>query len=323
MEFKDYYSKLGVAHTATQDEIKRAYRKLARKFHPDVSKEPDAEAQFKEVAEAYAALGEPDKRAAYDEVRTRYNTGAEFNPPPGWASGFEFAGDGAAGDHEHDVSDFFEALFGRGGFGARGPRAARNERNERMGRGIDHHAKVQIELQDSYRGGRRTILLRVPQHDAQGRLTLQDRQLEVTIPKGVRGGQHLRLSGQGGAGADGAPSGDLYLEIVFAPAPPFRVEDRDVFVDLPVAPWEAALGASVTLPTPDGSVQLSVPAGSSAGRKLRLKGRGLPSDPPGDLYAVLSIALPSAVTPNAQAAYRSMAQQFADFNPRGAPEAPQ
>jgi curved DNA-binding protein len=315
MEFKDYYAQLGVERSATRDEIKRAYRKLARKFHPDVSKEPDAEARFKEVAEAYEALSDAEKRAAYDDVGKRHKNGQEFSPPPGWDSGFEFSGRdfGAGPDLSH--SDFFEALFGRQAAGARGPRAA-----EHMAGG-DHHAKVQIDLQDSYRGGRRSISLRVPQIDAQGHVTLQDRQLDVNIPKGIRDGQHLRLAGQGGPGRGEGPAGDLYLEIEFAPQPHFRVDGRDVYVDLPVAPWEAALGASVDLPTPDGSVQLTVPAGSSAGRKLRLRGKGLPSVPPGDLYAVLSIALPPADTAPAQEAYRAMAKAFGDFNPRRSLEA--
>ena len=314
MEFKDYYAMLGVERTASADEIKRAYRKLARKYHPDVSKEPDAEARFKEVAEAYEALGDAEKRAAYDDVGNRYKRGQEFSPPPGWDSGFEFSGanSGAGPDLSH--SDFFEALFGRQAAGARGPRGSAH------GAGGDHHAKVRIDLLDAYRGARRSVMLRMPQMDAQGHVTLVERQLDVNIPKGMREGQHLRLAGQGGAGRGGAPAGDLYLEIEFAPHPHFRVDGRDVYVDLPVAPWEAALGASVTLPTPDGSVQLTVPPGSSAGRKLRLKGKGLPSTPPGDLYAVLAIALPPAETAEAQKAWRALAQNFGDFNPRRALE---
>jgi len=310
MEFKDYYAKLGVDPTATQDQVKRAYRKLARKYHPDVSKEPDAEAKFKEVAEAYEALNDAEKRAAYDDVRKRYKDGQSFSPPPGWDSGFEFSGRDFGDGPDLTHSDFFEALFGRQAASARGPRAS-----GRMAGG-DHHAKVQIDLQDSYRGGRRTISLRVPKLDASGHVTMEDRQLDVSIPKGIREGQHLRLAGQGGQGRGDGPAGDLYLEIEFAPDRRFRVDGRDVYLDLPVAPWEAALGASVTAPTPDGSVQMTVPPGSTAGRKLRLKGKGLPSVPPGDLYAVLSISLPPADTAPAQAAYRVLAENFGDFNPR-------
>lgn len=315
MEFKDYYAVLGVERTATQDEIKRAYRKLARKYHPDVSKEPDAEARFKDVAEAYEALNNAEKRAAYDDVGNRYQNGQEFSPPPGWDSGFEFSGRDFGEGHDFNRSDFFESLFGRQAAGARGPRASDHRA------GGDHHAKVQIDLQDSYRGGRRSISLRVPQIDASGHATMQERQLDVSIPRGIRDGQHLRLAGQGGPGRGEAPAGDLYLEVEFAPHPHFRVDGRDVYLDLPVAPWEAALGASVTVPTPDGSVQLTVPPGSAPGRKLRLKGQGLPSVPPGDLYVVLSMALPPADTEPAQEAYRSMAQSFGDFHPRRTLEA--
>ncbi len=310
MDFKDYYATLGVERSATQDEVKRAYRKLARKYHPDVSKEPDAEARFKEIAEAYEALGDAEKRAAYDDVGKRHARGQEFSPPPGWESGFEFSGRdfGTGSDSSH--SDFFEALFGRHAAGMHGARGAPH------GPGSDHHAKVQIDLVDAYRGAQRTISLRVPQLDSSGRVILVERQLDVNIPKGIRDGQHLRLAGQGGTGQGNAPAGDLYLEVGFAPHPRFRVDGRDVYADLPLAPWEAALGASVTLTTPDGSVELAVPPGSKAGHKLRLRGKGIPSTPPGDLYAVLSIALPSADTAKAKEAWRALAKTFGEFDPR-------
>ena len=314
MEFKDYYAVLGIERTASQDEIKRAYRKLARKYHPDVSKKPDGEARFKDVAEAYEALKDAEKRAAYDDVGNRYQNSQEFSPPPGWDSGFEFSGADFADGHDFNHSDFFESLFGHTATGTRGSRASEHRA------GGDHHAKVQIDLQDSYRGGHRSISLRVPKLDANGKATMQERQLDVTIPKGIRDGQHLRLVGQGRPGRGESPAGDLYLEIEFAPHPLFRVDGRDVYLDLPVAPWEAALGARVTVPTPDGSVQLTVPPGSLPGRTLRLKGQGLPSVPPGDLYAVLSIALPPADTDLAQRAYREMSQTFGDFHPRRALE---
>ena len=309
MEFKDYYAALGVEKTATVDAIKRAYRKLARKYHPDLNKAADAEARFKDVAEAYEALHDPEKRAAYDALAVDQRAGRSFTPPPGWDSGFEYSGRGDT-DDAHAHSDFFETLFGRQAAGERGPRRSGSQS------GGDHHAKVQIELQDAYRGGRHTVTLRTPQVDTEGRLTLATRQLDVNITKGVRNGQHLRLAGQGGAGFGEGPAGDLYLEIQIAPHPHFRVDDRDVYIDLPVAPWEAALGASVTLPTPDGNVQLSVPAGSASGRRLRLKGKGIPSQPPGDLYAVLTIALPPSQTAAAREAWTQLARTFPDFNPR-------
>jgi curved DNA-binding protein len=313
VEFKDYYAALGVEKTATVDQIKRAYRKLARKYHPDLNKAADAEARFKDVAEAYEALHDPERRAAYDALGQDHRDGRSFTPPPGWDSGFEYSGCGDAEDAQAH-SDFFETLFGRQAAGARGPR-----RNASQAGG-DHHAKVEIELQDAYRGASRTVSLRTPQVDADGRVTLATRQLVVNITKGVRNGQHLRLTGQGGAGFGEGPAGDLYLEIQIAPHAHFRVDDRDVYIDLPVAPWEAVLGASVTLPTPDGQLQLTVPAGSASGRRLRLKGKGIPSQPPGDLYAVLTIALPPSQTAASREAWTQLATTFADFNPRQALE---
>ena len=320
MDFKDYYATLGVEPTATQEEVKRAYRKLARKFHPDVSKEPNAEARFKEVAEAHEALIDPERRAAYDDIGQRHARGQPFEPPPGWDSGFEYSGNGAmppGARGDADFSDFFESLFGRSQGGRRAQRpGGRSVRAQ----GEDHHAKVVIELLDAYRGAQRTVSLQVPVLDAQGHASLQDRQLEVQIPKGVRAGQHLRLAGQGGAGHGGAAAGDLYLEIHFKPHNVFRLDDgRDVSFDLALTPSEAALGATVTASTPDGDVQLSIPPGSGSGRKLRLKGRGLPGEPPGDLYAVLSISLPPATSEADKEAWRALARAFPDFNPRTAP----
>ncbi|MES2717194.1 MAG: DnaJ C-terminal domain-containing protein [Pseudomonadota bacterium] len=321
MEFKDYYATLGVQRTATQDEIKRAYRKLARKFHPDVSKELDAESRFKDVAEAHEALIDPERRAAYDEISQRHARGEAFEPPPGWDSGFEFSGRGRPGPGAQqqpsaaDFSAFFESIFGRGAQNAR-PAAG----GHRQAPGSDHHAKVMIDLEDSYSGARRTISLRVPVVDAQGHVALHDRQLEVNIPPGVREGQHLRLAGQGGPGQGDEPPGDLYLEITLKPHPRFRVDGRDVFVDLPVSPWEAALGATVAAATPAGEVHLTIPAGSIQGRKLRLKGRGLPGKQPGDLYAVLTLTLPRADSDAAKAAYTALAAAFQGYDPRVAQE---
>ena len=317
MKFKDYYEILGLKRDATQDEIKGAYRKLARKYHPDVSKLPDAEARFKELNEANEVLKDPEKRAAYDQVGSQYQAGQDFQPPPGWDAGFEFSGRGGEAPggfgEGFDASDFFEALFGRQ---ARQGRQARPGAGPRMQmQGEDHHAKVLIDLEDAFHGAHRSISLRMPALDSQGHVTLQERRLDVNIPKGIRAGQHLRLAGQGGPGIGGGPPGDLFLEIEFNPNPRFRVDGRDVYVDLPLSPWEAALGATVPAPTPDGTVQLTVPPGSAAGRKLRLKGRGIPGRTPGDLYAVLAIALPPADNERHREAYRAMAQAF-DFNPR-------
>ncbi len=312
MKFRDYYEILGVERNATQDEIKRAYRKLARKYHPDVSKEPEAEARFKEIGEANEVLRDPEKRAAYDRMGQNWRTGQDFQPPPDWDAGFEFTGsdaDGASGDY----SDFFEALFGR-----HMRQSQASQRRASMHRqGQDHHAKVLIDLEDAYRGARRAIRLAMPAIDADGRVVTRERELDVHIPRGIRAGQHLRLSGQGGPGLGNGPPGDLYLEIEFRENPRYRVEGRDVYVDLPLAPWEAALGAAVPVRTPEGSVELTVPAGSSAGRRLRLRGKGIPGEPPGDLYAVVSIALPPADTEAKKDAWRELAKAFR-FDPRAA-----
>jgi curved DNA-binding protein len=309
MEFKDYYKIIGVARDATQDEIKRAYRKLARKYHPDVSKEVDAEARFKELGEAYEVLKDTEKRSAYDQLGSSYRGGQEFRPPPDWNAGFEFSGGGYSGGDTADYSDFFASLFGRdfraGGAGRAPPHA----------KGEDHHAKVLIDLEDTYQGATRTITLRIPGMDAQGHLINRERVLNVTIPKGIREGQHIRLSGQGGAGNAEGNAGDLYLEIEFRPHPLYRVEGRDLYLDLPVAPWEAALGATVKVPTLGGIVELKIPEGSVSGRKMRLKARGIPGNPPGDCYVILSIALPPTDTEAAKDLYRKMAHDL-DFNPR-------
>ncbi len=330
MDFKDYYDVLGVEHTATREEIKRAYRRLARKFHPDVSSEPDAEARFKEVAEAHEALIDVERRAAYDEIAARHSNGQSFEPPPGWDTGFEYSGAGPGGmrggqpgagsGDGADFSQFFESLFGRAGAGDDQGVDRRRSGSARAHWG-DHHAKVAIELLDAYRGALRTISLRVPTIDARGQVTMQARQLEVAVPKGVRHGQHLRLVGQGTSGQGGAPAGDLYLEIEILPHPVFRLDGADIHLDLPLAPWEAALGATVTAPTPDGSVQLAVPPGSGQGRRLRLKGKGLAGKVPGDLYAVLTIALPPSAFESERAAYRAFARAFAGYDARAALEA--
>jgi len=309
MEFKDYYEIMGVDRNATQDEIKRAYRKLARKYHPDVSKEPDAEARFKEIGEAYEVLKDPEKRAAYDRLGANWKAGQEFHPPPGWDAGFEFSGGGFTGGDTSAFSDFFEALFGRDfGGAARGRTAYR-------ARGEDHHARILIDLEDAFHGANRTITLRVPEVDAQGHLHTRERSLKVHIPRGIRQGQRIRLAGQGAPGIGGAPAGDLYLEVEFKPHPFYRIEGRDLYLDLPIAPWEAALGAKVKVPTPGGVVDLKIPPNSRSGRKLRLKGRGIPDSPAGDLYVVLQIVTPPAESEKAKALYRQMEREL-KFNPR-------
>ncbi|HWT73023.1 MAG TPA: DnaJ C-terminal domain-containing protein [Oxalicibacterium sp.] len=309
MKYKDYYEILGVPRDATQDQIKSAYRKLARKYHPDVSKESDAEARFKEMGEAYKVLKDPESRASYDRLGANWHNGQEFQPPPE-TGGFQF-NQGGAGFEGMDFGDFFEQMFGQqAGWG----RSSSGARHAHM-QGQDHHAKVQIDLEDAYRGAERTITLRMPEADDSGRIVQRDRTLSVNIPKGIRAGQTLRLAGQGGPGIGGGKAGDLYLEIDFRPHPRYRVDGRDVYVDLPLAPWEAALGASVSVALPEGSVELTIPPNSAAGRKLRLKGKGLPGKQAGDLYVVLTIVLPRADTDAQKDAYRMLQNAF-DFHPR-------
>ena len=308
MEFKDYYETLGVARDATADDIKKAFRRQARKYHPDISKEPDAEARMKDVNEAFAVLGDTEKRAAYDQLGQRFHAGQEFRPPPDWDAGFEYAGSGYSDAEAAGFSDFFSELFGS--HMGRGAGARFHARGE------DHHAKVMLDLEDAYHGAERMMSLRVPRIDEHGRVMLAEHTLQVRIPKGVRDGQLIRLTGQGSPGLGGGPPGDLYLEVHFKPHPRYRVEGRDVYATLPLAPWEAALGASVKATLPDGMVEVRVPESSQPGRKLRLKGRGIPGMPPGDLYLVMEVVLPPPSDAKARALYETMARELASFNPR-------
>jgi curved DNA-binding protein len=330
MEFKDYYAVLGVANSASHDDIKRAYRKLARKYHPDVTKDPQGEARFKDLAEAYEALNDAPKRKAYDAAAARHKNGEAFDTfadsggrsREAW-QGFSGrgggTGDGLGNGSDMDHSDFFEALFGhaaRAGAQRTAPRHGQRERAKDEP-GEDQHASIRIDVEDAYRGGHRQLSLSFPHQRGHAPPA---RQLDVNIPKGIRAGQHLRLAGQGSPGWGSGPAGDLYLEIEFAPHARYRVDGRDVHVDLPIAPWEAALGATVPVITPDGEVLLNVPAHSVAGRKLRMKAKGIPSNSAsqaaGDFYATLKINLPPSDTPLQQNAYREMAKAFADFDPR-------
>ncbi len=263
-------------------------------------------------------LRDPEKRAAYDQLGANWKQGQDFRPPPDWGAGFEFSGGGfgdgfgGLGGEAGGFSDFFESLFGQR-FGAAGG-GARRQHGFRA-RGEDHHAKVLIDLADAYTGATRSIALSTPEVDSQGHVTTKQRSLNVRIPKGVRQGQRIRLSGQGTPGLGDGPAGDLYLEIEFRPHPFYRVEGRDVYLDLPVTPWEAALGAKVKVPTPDGTVDLTIPKGSRSGRRLRLKGRGIPSSTPGDLYVLPQITLPPADSEAARSLYRKMAEEL-PYNPR-------
>ena len=323
MRFKDYYEVMGVQRDATQEDIKRAYRKLARKYHPDVSKEKNAEELFKELQEAHEVLKDPEKRAAYDQLGANWQQGQEFRPPPDWGKGFEFSARGRPGGPKPaeaaDFSDFFSELFGaRSPFG--GTRgfdvggASRGGGRTYSAAGQDHVARVEIDLEDAYRGGTRTIELRTPEITPEGHVVSKPRTLRVSIPAGVVEGQQIRLAGQGSAGIGGGPAGDLYLEVNFRPHPLFKLDGRDVTVQLPVAPWEAALGETVAVPTLGGPVEMKLPAGARAGQRLRLRGRGLPGPTPGDQYVVLKIVLPPD-SPQSRDFFARMKQEL-PFDPR-------
>ena len=322
MEFQDYYKILGLERSANADQIKTAYRRLARKYHPDVSKEPDAEARFKEMQEAYEVLRDPEKRAAYDQLGSEWKSGQQVPPPPDWGSGFEFSGRPAGGGRagrrragasagggtfaEEDYRDFFSSLFGGGSpfAGATG----------RAG-GRDHHARVDITLEEAYRGTSRTLELKRPEVKPDGTVELHSHTVRVTIPAGVTEGQLVRLAGQGEPATGGGSAGDLYLEVHILPDRSFTLENRDVTLTFPVAPWEAALGASVTVPTLGGAVEMRIPPGAQSGQKLRLRGRGLPGQPPGDQYVQLKVVLPRADSAEAKAIYEQMRTKL-NFDPR-------
>jgi len=307
MEYKDYYRTLDVPRDASQEDIRRSYRRLARRYHPDVSKEPDAEARFKEVQEAYEVLKDPEKRAAYDQLGRAGAGGAGFQRPEDWGRGFEFHGR-AGGDE--GFSEFFSELFG-----AQSPFARARAARGFDARGSDHHARIEISLDQAFHGGSQEIELRHPEVTTDERVELKARTLKVTIPAGVVDGQVIRLAGQGEPGVGRGARGDLYLQVGIRAHPLYTLEGRDVTLTLPVAPWEAALGATVSVPTLGGAVELRIPAGARAGQRLRLRGRGLPGSPPGDQYVVLKVLLPPADTPRAREIYDLMRREMA-FNPR-------
>lgn len=313
MKYKDYYDLLGVERDASADDIKRAYRKLARKYHPDVSTEADAENRFKEIAEAYETLKDPEKRAAYDQLGSGFRHGEDFRPPPDWGPGGGFSGGFTEDDFADSeaFSDFFESLFGggrrRSGSGARGPTRADGE---------DINARITVSLEEAFRGTTRKLTLDTSEPGEDGLPRRKRKTLNVRIPKGVTSGQRIRLEGQGGRGfGPGGKAGDLYLQVEFAPHPRFEAHRRDIHAELPIAPWEAVLGATVPAETLGGAVDLKVPEGAANGQRLRLKGRGLPGKPPGDHYVTLRIVTPRQPDEATRALYRQLRDTEA-FDPR-------
>ena len=319
MEFKDYYKILEVPREASQDDIRKAYRKLARKYHPDVSKEPNAEARMRDINEANDVLRDAEKRTAYDGLAAEVSGANGAAPGPGWDRGFEFSGANGAEPSQAEFRDFMAGLFkqaaqqrrtqGRGqGFDS-GQGQAQNFRGE------DHHADIEITLEDSFAGVTRELSLRSVQLDARGQPQLVNRTLSVKIPAGVKAGQMIRLAGQGMPGEGSGAAGDLFLTVHFAAHPVYQIDGRDLTMKLPITPWEAALGGKVHAPTLAGAVEVNIAAGSKQGGKLRLRGKGLPGDPPGDLYLVLDIVWPPADSEATRAAYEQLAK-VAAFNPR-------
>ncbi len=315
MEFKDYYTTLGIDRNATQDEVKRAYRKLARKFHPDINKEDSAEQRFKEIGEAYEVLQDTEKRAAYDKFGKDWQAGQDFKPPPDWDNGFEFNGGGYTENDASQFSDFFESLFGaQGRPGAQDPFAGQQARY--AGKGQDLHAKIVINLGDSYLGSKQSLTLQRPTVDDSGHVITRPHTLQVSIPRGITEGQQIRLAGQGAEGMGGGTNGDLFLEVAFSKHNFFTHDLRDIMLTLPIAPWEAALGASIQVPTLGGTVELKIPPNSQTGKKMRLKGRGLCSAKlSGDQYVTLAIMVPKPVTEKDTELYNSMKENMS-FNPR-------
>jgi curved DNA-binding protein len=302
---EDYYETLGVARDASTEDIRRAYRRLARENHPDVNKEPGAEDRFKRISEAYDVLRDPDKRGRYDRLGASWRAGGDGSGAGGSQQGFD--GNGDFGDVRvdfgaGDFGDLFEGFFGRG---RRRPGAGGRAGEGFSMRGGDQEATLELTLEEAASGGKR-------------RISLGDgRDFEVDVPRGVRDGQRIRLPRQGGAGAGGGEPGDLYLRVSLKPHPRFRVDGRDLYVDLPVAPWEAALGARVPVPTLTGSARVNVPAGSSSGRRLRLRGQGMPaaSGSPGDLYAVVSVHVPKRLAKEERELFERLAD-VSSFDPR-------
>jgi curved DNA-binding protein len=314
MKYKDYYSTLGVDKKASADEIKKAYRKLARKYHPDVSKEKNAKEKFQDVSEAYETLKDPEKKAAYDELGT-YQPGQDFRPPPDWEQHFNRGGAGAGGFSfdDMDLADLFAGL--RGGAGARGFRGGRARRDIPIP-GEDFEVTATVSLEQAFHGTMLELNLQIPEYDEEGRAKRVQRSFKARIPPGVTDGERLRLAGKGGKGVNGGRDGDLYINVKLLPHRLFRVSGRDLYLDLPLAAWEAVLGTNVEIPTLSGTVRLKIRPGTQAGQHLRLAKRGLPKPgQEGDLYAIVQIAVPASVSEKEKDVYTQLST-VSTYNPR-------
>ena len=323
VQFRDYYEVLGVSRTATQEEIQRAYRKLARKHHPDVNKAADAEEKFKEINEAHEVLKDPEKRKKYDALGPNWKDGQDFRPPPGWES-YGFGQKSRAGGSAFrwqeggGFSDFFESLFGGQGYRESYGRGGRYGQESDWGQaGADQEATIRISLEDAFYGSTKSIRLQTQNVTPKGQVSVQEKTYDVRIPRGIQSGQKIRLSGQGAEGMAGGARGDLYLKVEIDPHPIYRVEGRNLSMDLPVTPWEAALGAEVTMATLSGSVTLKIPAGTRNGQKMRLRGKGMPGarDTAGDLYAVVKIEIPRKLSARERELFEEL-RNVSGFDPR-------
>lgn len=320
VRYQDYYEILGLSRSAGQDEIRKAYRKLARRYHPDVNKGRDSEEKFKQIAEAYEVLSDPEKRRKYDSLGSNWRMGQEFSPPPRGGRGgihYEFSeSDAGPFADAGGFSDFFEALFS--GLGRQPPSGRGGAAGRRPGRGADHEAEITISLEEAYNGTKKAVSLQTTEVDERGRTRRSFKEYNISIPKGVTEGSRIRLAGQGGEGAGAGQAGDLYLRVHIAPHPAFKLQDRNIEISLSVTPWEAALGARVTLPTLEGRATLSIPAGTQSGQRIRLRGKGMPargSSEPGDLIATAQICVPTNLSARERELFERLAAN-SRFNPR-------
>ncbi|MFZ0927737.1 MAG: J domain-containing protein [Syntrophobacteraceae bacterium] len=326
VKYRDYYEILGIKRGVGQDEVQRAYRKLARKYHPDVNKASNAEEKFKEINEAYEVLKDPEKRKMYDQLGPDWRSGQEFRPPPGWETRFDF---GRGGAHQSEFqwggtggfSDFFESLFGGSGFRqARGGTAPGGFGQGAVWRqaGADQETTIRISLEEAFRGGTKPIILQSQVINPKGQLEVQERRYDVKIPAGILPGQRVRLTGQGAEGTGGGPRGDLYLKVEIEPHPVFTLKERGLYMEAPVSPWEAVLGSEVRLVTLSGNIDLKIPPGTQSGQKLRLRGKGMPNPKgtPGDLYVTVVVKVPTHPSDKERELFEEL-RKNSEFNPRG------